>query len=276
MIIERILNNNAIMSLDETGAEIIVKGKGLAFKRKVGEPVDDSLVEKVFVIANAETNRHYQEILVSIPDDCIDACEKMIAVIKERIDKDLSDKIYVTLTDHIHNLLERTSMGITFDNSLLWDVKRLYQDEYDAGLEVVKMIRKYFNVKIPDDEASFIALHIVNAQLNTEFNEVVKITTMIDDVYDIIESSFGLQFDTESLDYSRFIMHLRVFFERIYRKENYSSHKDHNLLGILKNEYPDQYACVMNILEYVKMRTEQPLDGEILYLLIHVIKLTSR
>ena len=34
MIIKRVLNNNTIISLDQNGAEIIVKGKGIAFGKK--------------------------------------------------------------------------------------------------------------------------------------------------------------------------------------------------------------------------------------------------
>lgn len=263
------------MALDETGTEIIAKGKGIAFKKKSGDFVDDSLIEKVFVPTSNETNRRYQEILVSIPTDCIEVCEEVIALIKDNIEAELSDKIYVTLTDHIYNLLERIQMGITFDNTLLWDVKRLYTQEYQVGLEVVKLIKERFHVNVPEDEASFIALHIVNAELNSEFDEVVKITSLIDDVYDIVESSFELIVDQDSLDYSRFILHLRVFFERIYRKENYKSTKDEQVLGILAKEYPRQYQCVKDILNYVSQRTEEVLDGELLYLLIHVIKLTS-
>ena len=275
MLIERILNNNAIMARNQSGEEIIVKGKGIAFQKRVGEQVEDSRIEKIFVSNSQETNRRYQEILVTIPLDYIEVCERIIEMFKGQIKVDLSDKIYVTLTDHVSNLLERLALGISFDNSLLWDVKRLYVEEYQLGLKAVEIINKAFDVRIPQDEASFIALHIVNARLNSEFNDVVKITGMIEDVYDIVESTFDLCIDQDSLDYSRFIIHLRVFFERIYRHENYQSPKDTKLLEILKIEYPEQYRCVAMIMDYVGQRYDQNVSGEILYLLVHVIKLTA-
>ncbi len=276
MIIGKILNNNAVMCLDEHGQEIIVKGKGIAFQKKSGEIVEENKIDKIFVIKNQEINRRYQDILLHIPFDCVEACEDMITVIKHHIDKELSPKIYVTLTDHIYNLLERVKMGIVFDNALLWDVKRLYREEYQAGLLVVDMIRDKFDIKIEDDEASFIALHIVNAEINCEFRDVIEITGMIDDVYDIVESSFDLDVDKEGLVYTRFIMHLRVFFERIIHQQNIASEKSKALLKHLKEEYPRQYQCVMRILDYVSMKYNQPLEGEILYLLVHVIKLTEQ
>ena len=276
MIIKRILNNNAVMSLDEHGQEMIVKGKGIAFQKKTGDKIDEKKIDKIFRLDNQDTNRRYQEILIHIPSDCIEACESMIDVIKENIKKELSDKIYVTLTDHIFNLLERVQMGIVFDNALLWDVKRLYRDEYQVGIQVVNMIRQAFDIKIDDDEASFIALHIVNAEMDTEFKDVIEVTAMIDDVYDIVASQFHLNIDQDSLEYMRFIMHLRVFFERIFNHQNLGSEKSKTLLKTLRQEYPKQYQCVLSILNYVSQRYDEPMEGEILYLLVHVIKLTEQ
>lgn len=275
MIIKKALNNNAVMSIDEAGNEIIVKGKGIAYNKKNGDAIDEDKIDKIFVIDNKEANRRYQEILVHIPDDCINACERMIDVIKEKIHKDVSDKIYVTLTDHIFNLLERVKMGIVFDNALLWDVKRLYKDEYQVGLQIVDMIREEFDIKIQDDEAGFIALHIVNAEINCDFRDVIEVTGMIDDVYAIVESYFDLDIDKDSLEYTRFIMHLRVFFERILNKKNISYERSQKLLQSLKDEYSEQYQCTKKILNFVAMKYDAPLEGEVLYLLIHIIKLTD-
>lgn len=275
MIIKKALNNNAVMSMDEAGNEIIVKGKGIAYNKKNGDLIDEDRIDKIFTLDSKETSRRYQEILVHIPDDCIDACERMIGVIKANIDKDISDKIYVTLTDHIFNLLERVKMGIVFDNALLWDVKRLYREEYQIGLQIVEMIRKEFDIKIQDDEAGFIALHIVNAQINCDFRDVIEVTSMIDDVYEIVENDFDLDVDKDGLEYTRFIIHLRVFFERILNKRNISYEKSQKLLDTLKEEYPQQYQCTKKILQYVAMKYDSPMEGEVLYLLIHIIKLTD-
>lgn len=263
------------MSVDEAGNEIIVKGKGISYNKKNGDTIDEAKIDKIFVLDSQEANRRYQEILIHIPDDCINACEKMIEVIKETIDKDVSDKIYVTLTDHIFNLLERVKMGIVFDNALLWDVKRLYKDEYQVGLKIVDMIRDQFDIKIHDDEAGFIALHIVNAEINCDFRDVIEVTGMIEDVYEIVESYFDLDIDKDSLEYTRFIMHLRVFFERILNKKNISYERSQKLLQSLKEEYSEQYRCTKKILNYVSMKYDTPLEGEVLYLLIHIIKLTD-
>ena len=49
MIIHRILNNNVVITLDKEGKECVVCGKGIAFKKKIGDEIDSKEVNKVFV-----------------------------------------------------------------------------------------------------------------------------------------------------------------------------------------------------------------------------------
>ena len=46
MEIYKILNNNVIVSKNEHDKEIIAMGKGIAFKKKVGEHIEDELIDK--------------------------------------------------------------------------------------------------------------------------------------------------------------------------------------------------------------------------------------
>jgi len=106
MKIKRILNNNAVLCLDENNEEVIVKG--IAYGSSTGDAIHSSKIEQIFVLSNKEINRRYQELLVTIPGDCIEVSEKAIQIIKEEIPDPLNDTIYITLTDHISNLLGRT------------------------------------------------------------------------------------------------------------------------------------------------------------------------
>lgn len=275
MIIKRVLNNNAIMVLDERGEEMIVKGKGIAFHKSSGDEVEESKIEKIFTLDSKETTRKYQDVLVNTPEDCIEVGEEAIALIKSSLDKTLSDKIYVTLTDHIDNLLERIRMGIIFNNSLLWDVKRMYPEEYKAGLKVVELMRKRFDIKISDDEACFVALHIVNAEMDVNFEDTYAITAMIDEIYEMVCEDFHLNIDKESLEYTRFIMHLRFFFERLIKKESIKVEKNKDILGYMQKDYAKQYACVQRIIAYISTKYDEPIEGEVIYLLIHIVKLTT-
>jgi len=276
LIIQRVLNNNALSCLDERGKEIIVKGKGIAFKASPGDLVEESKIEEKFILANQEVNRQYQEIMVNIPEDCIETGEIIIEMIKENLKHKISDTIYVTLTDHISNLLERTRLGITFDNTLLWDVKRMYKEEYQLGLNAVKVIREKLDIKLENSEANFIALHIVNAELDVEIKDVYVITGMIDNIYRFIKAKFNLTIDEEDINYTRFILHLRFFIERLIHRTEIVEGKNKDLLETMMNKYPVQYECVGEIISIVgKKYQNEVTSDEALYLLIHVIKLTT-
>ena len=46
MRIYKLLNNNAVIVLDENNREVILTGRGIAFKKKVGDLIDQTQVEK--------------------------------------------------------------------------------------------------------------------------------------------------------------------------------------------------------------------------------------
>ncbi len=50
MKIGKIFNNNAVMAKDNNNREIVLIGCGLAFKKKVGDEIDEALIEKTFTL----------------------------------------------------------------------------------------------------------------------------------------------------------------------------------------------------------------------------------
>lgn len=276
MIIKRILNNNTIISLDQNGQEIVVKGKGIAFGKKNGEQADDGKAEKIFTLDNKETIHQYQEIIMDIPEDVIETAEEIIETIKQNTTKSINDKIYITLTDHISNLLERIAMGIQFDSSLLWNVQALYPEEHHLALKAVAIMKQRFDIKIPNDEANFIAIHIVNSEMDVEFQETVGITKTIDEIMKIIQTSFPeINVQNKKLDYARFILHVRFLLQRILQNGVIEYEKSSDMIQLLNQGYPRQAACVSKIMTVISDKYEREIENERLFLLIHVIRLTT-
>lgn len=69
MTIYKILNNNLILSKDKQGHEIIVKGCGIAFQKKKGQQVDETLIEKIFTAEIAQISKEIQGYFASIPEN---------------------------------------------------------------------------------------------------------------------------------------------------------------------------------------------------------------
>lgn len=67
------LNNNVVLALNKLNEEIIVVGKGFGFQKTPYELIDESLIEKIYVVPK---NTRASEILDSMPTEIIEVTEK--------------------------------------------------------------------------------------------------------------------------------------------------------------------------------------------------------
>ena len=202
MIIKQIYNNNVILSENEAGDEIILVGRGIAFGMTRGSKVVEGRIEKKFELQD-DVGQKFKTLVQDVPYKTILVSEEIIDYIKTQSTKRINDSIYVTLTDHIANMIERIKMGIVFDPTLLLNVKSLYKEEYRLGLKVTELLRQKLKIDIDDGEASFIALHIINAELDSNMQQMYEITAVIEEILNLVREDF--QIDTENGQCDRFI-----------------------------------------------------------------------
>ena len=143
MIIKQIYNNNVILSENEAGDEIILVGRGIAFGMTPGSKGVEGRIEKKFELQD-DVGQKFKTLVQDVPYKTILVSEEIIDYIKTQSTKRINDSIYVTLTDHIANMIERIKMGIVFDPTLLLNVKSLYKEEYRLGLKVTELLRQKF------------------------------------------------------------------------------------------------------------------------------------
>ncbi len=55
MIIKRVLNHNAVISVTHQGLDVLLMGKGIAFKKRIGDRINSDAIEKSFVLTNRLT-----------------------------------------------------------------------------------------------------------------------------------------------------------------------------------------------------------------------------
>lgn len=267
--IDKVLNNNVVVAKDE-GKEIIVMGRGVAFQKRSGDLIEQDKIEKIFTLSNKDMTDKFKELVAEIPMEYMVISEKIINYAKTQLGKKLNDSIYISLTDHIYTAVERYHKGIILKNAMLWDTKRLYRDEFSIGKEALKMIKNQFNIWLPDDEAAFIAFHIVNAQLNEDMPIVMNITKVMQEILNIVKYHFKVDFDEEALSYYRFVTHLKFFAQRLING-NYYNDDDNELYDMLKNKYPASHECTKKIQKFVEEKYSHELTKEeMLYLMIHI------
>lgn len=277
MYIEKVLNNNAFISLNEKGEEIIVMGKGIAFGKKGNQEVDLSgFTYKVFSSEDKNLNNKLINIVSELPEEYILLTRKIISTFEKEYNKKLNEIIYVSLTEHIHGAIERYQNGIQVNNPLLMEIKRLFADEYEIGKRALEMIKQNFGIEFEDDEAGYIAYHIVNAELNNDMINVVNITKVMQQVLNVIKYYFKIEFNEESSAYYRFITHLKFFAQRVFTEGVYEE-EDAELFYILKDKYKDSYGCVLKIKELIEFEYQYCLSNEEqLYLIIHIERIRTK
>lgn len=276
MIIEKILNNNVVLSTNETGEEIVYMGRGLAFKKKVGDQIDPAFVEKEFVLKDSVMAGQFQQLFADIPIEEVDVVKKIVDLAEEELQTELSSNIYLTLTDHIHYAIMRAKEGLAIPNPLVFETKKFYPKEFAIAKKGVALIEEKLGVKFAESEAGFIAFHIVNSeQANGNMEVTMAATEMVRDILTIISRYFGQPFDEESLNYQRIVTHLQYFAQR-YLKNEVHDDDDEFLFALVQGKYPKAFQAVQRINDYLLKSYEKPIDkAEMIYLTIHIQRVVN-
>lgn len=275
IIIEKVINNNIISAYEKSGAEVIVMGRGIGFKKKQGEVVPADQISKIFRIKSRTLTEQFKELLANMPLERVRISDEIISHAKDHLKLKLNQSIYVTLTDHINFAIERVSQGIEPQNALLWEIKRFYPQEFQLGIYALELIHDRLGILLPEDEAGFIALHFVNAEYGTDIRDAVKFPDQMQAIVDIVEHDLGIMLDESSLHYERFVTHIKFLIQRIYRKELLSS-EDRELSLMMQRKYPREYQCSVKVAEYIMQATGSRLsEEEIMYLSVHIRRVST-
>lgn len=275
IIIEKVINNNIISAYEKSGAEVIVMGRGIGFKKKQGEVVPADQISKIFRIKSRTLTEQFKELLANMPLERVRISDEIISHAKDHLKLKLNQSIYVTLTDHINFAIERVSQGIEPQNALLWEIKRFYPQEFQLGIYALELIHDRLGILLLEDEAGFIALHFVNAEYGTDIRDAVKFPDQMQAIVDIVERELGILLDESSLHYERFMTHIKFLIQRIYRKELLSS-EDRELSLMMQRKYPREYQCSVKVAEYIMQATGCRLsEEEIMYLSVHIRRVST-
>lgn len=274
MRIKKVFNNNVLMTMDDRGQEQIVSGKGIGYGRKAGESIDPTQVTQLFILSDEE-RRNFEALLSEIPVTYLEVTSEIVKMIRADFGSPLNASLDLQLCDHIYTSVKRCRAGKTVPNALLLDIKRYYFKEFKLGLAALAIINEHFDVDMPEDEAGFIALHIVNAQVADDDSDTTyQVMTVMQEVTRLVKYHFGFDFDEDDVHYYRFINHLRYLAQRIILHHRDAMPQDDGLLEVLKQRYSLSYACIERINQLVTTKYQYPLsEAEQLYLLIHVERL---
>jgi len=104
---------------------------------------------------------------------------------------ELSSNIYLTLTDHIHYAIMRSKEGLDIPNPLMFETKKFYPKEFSIAKKAVSLIKSSLDVAFSENEAGFIAFHIVNSEhANGNMDVTMLATEIVRDILTVISRFF--------------------------------------------------------------------------------------
>ena len=277
MIIKKIFNNNCVLA-DEDLNEVIVTGSGVGFQKKPGDKLDVARIEKKFELID-EYMENFELLVKRIPFDYFLITQKIVDKVTKEIKVELDTKIMVSLTDHISFAVARSNEEFMMPTLFEREMQLFYPEEYAIGVWAVELIDSTLGVKLQKEEASFIALHILNASSGTKDNNTArKVIKFVKDCIEIIEDTMNITIDRDSMQFQRIMTHLKFLGKYIIEKNVRSMPSNiEEITSSLLLRFSNTKTAVDSIKQYVKENYDFELsEDEYLYLSIHTYQVVNK
>ncbi len=277
MLILKKINNNVALACSDAGDEVVVFGKGVGFPSMPYELEDLSVIEKTFVSDGGNT----PDALSTVSDEVLRAASDINDLARANLGCKIAASLPFLLADHLQFAVDRTRDGIVIENPLATDVARVYQREYELGVQGLAIVQDHTGVLLPEGEAASIALHLVNSDLGTaappkNIDELMRTTKTLEEIIEVVEEQVGFELDRTCYAYVRFVTHTRYLIRRLMKGASVQS-ANLSLFHQAARDFPETYRIAMAINQYLERnRNWSCTDEEMLYLMMHLNQLQPR
>lgn len=265
--------NNSMLLVDHDQREMILFGKGIGFGAKPGTHIDLAQVEKVFLPLSDLKSRHFLSLTDTIPAAYFDVSHEILTLARSLCGEKLNSVLLFTLAEHLHFAVERSRNGQLILNKLSWEVKRYYPQEYRVGMQARDNVNERFDIELPEEEAVNIAFHLINASSQDDNSSAHQQVELVNRIAEIVRYKLSKAIDTESVNYRRFITHLRYFAERVLSGSVVVSETEDFYQELMRHR-PDAMTVAWVIRDYVQEKYQLTLPkDELTWLSIHISRL---
>lgn len=262
----KVFNNNVLL-VQKNNDEKILFSKGIGFGKHPGDTVPFNIkIDKMFAIEN---QNNFKSLMSNVDTKIIGLCEEIISMIVDELKESLDEKIHISLTDHISYSIKRLMKNDCIENPFLVETETLYKKEFSIAKKAIEMLEDRLNLTIPDEEAGFIALHIHSARNQGKLSNTIKYAFISNTIVEFLEDELKIEIDKKSLDYARFLTHIRFAIERILNNTPIKN----ELLTAIKKQYKVSYKLAGKVSEIIEdeLSVDVPKE-EIAYIAIHIEK----
>lgn len=274
MKVLRIFNNNVVATRTDENKDIICQGSGIGFKKKVGDEIDESKIERKYYILD-EHREKFNKLFESTPIEYFQISEMILARAKKDLGK-MSNTIILALTDHIYFAVQRQRQGISLPNLMQSEIKTIYPEEFAVAKWALGGIKEILGIDLPIDEAGYIAIHLANASLQTSSEKVTKLLVFTRDLLDIIRTSLNIELDLDEFNTSRLMTHIKFLGQRIIHDKNIELIEVEGMYDLLINKDIRIKETIDKIKDYILNTCNYELSQqEQVYLMVHILKILN-
>nr|WP_223875223.1 PRD domain-containing protein [Nanchangia anserum] len=277
----KVLNNNVVLVQDGDDV-VIVTGRGIGYQVRPGAPIDQGAIQRIFAPCSEDDTLTLARLLADIPANHIVLVDRAL----ERVAREHpaarrareSVSATVALADHVSFAIARVRSGVTVTYPLRSEIAHLYPEELAAADRLVAELSALIgDVDLPAGEAVAIALHLVNASFSsTDLTHTYELTDAIIQVFDVIEQFYGRPVDRDGLTAARFTAHMRYFFVRLARAEQFDE-SDVRMSALITEAYPEAHRCAMLVKTLLEAWLETEISpAEIAYLALHIERFSEK
>ncbi len=271
----KVFNNNSIAAISDELGDIILTGSGIGFQKKIGDLVDESKIEKTYLFKD-EQKKRFEQSIAEVPAVYFEIANKIVAKASKDLETDFSGEIFIAISDHLSFAVKRKKEHVYLPNIILNETKTLYKKEFQVGLWALDYIERKIGIRLDDDEAGYLALHLVNFSFNDKANNAIRIVTLTKEVLNLIKTTMKIELEEDSIGYARISIHLKYLAERIFRNEEVNFEDTTLDIRDMLKENARLALCINRIVKLIKDRYDYILSpDEQTYLCIHIKKNTD-
>ncbi len=272
----KVLNNNVVITIDETGRERVLMGRGLGFGLKPEDAIDPAKVEKTFILDSGDGGENELRLLSEVPYPMLEAVTRAVDGAERSLGRALGRGFTIAVLDHIQFVLERLDQGVRIPSTSMPELRVLHPQEFAAASDMAASLSAALDRELPPEEAVFLTMHLLNATRDEPNGTAAILFRRVQHVVTTVENGLGVRLDTESLDYARFVLHVQFLLQRLVNRTMLRS-QDTSFFEFAKHSYPQSFEIATEVKAYVRAATESELtDEEVLYLIVHVERLKTQ
>lgn len=268
--IKKILNNNVVLAT-RGFEEVVVVGLGLGHNLKPKDVIPQNMIEKVFELKREDFYKMLS-LAQEIDEDTFNIAYYIIKRNEQIFGMPLDNHAYLVLIDHINFAIERHQSGQEIQNLLIEDLRLMYPEELKMATGILLDVNGTFKVNLPEDEAGFLVMHIINGVNPDLENKSALMTDLVLDSLNVIRDFYLVSLKPEELSTQRIMVHIKLLVQRIITGTQVDF-KERVLYNVFE-DFPKAYTCASSVQKFIEERLKEKINQqEMVYLTIHLNRL---